>query len=247
MMSEADRPTTPPLPPSLAVGLPPPPLATEAVPSPRDVPLPWTTPIATLLAGAIGSAGMARVLNFVLGTHGLEPFWIGGVILWYVGLAGLGGTAADHILPMWPATARWALAAGLAGAVPNPVLILEMADTGSVEWAVVTIMAAVVGVVLALFGAALGHARRSSEGLWWKLPLTGAGAAGAMPTAVVGVAVAWSLLFAGPGGLPGSAAAEIAATVAGMSLLGGLVGLALAERLHWALRARRRAMAQEDR
>jgi len=245
-MSETDRPTTPPLPPLPVVGLPPPPLATEAVLSPRDVPLPWTTPIATLLAGAIGSAGMAGVVYFVFGAHDLQPLWIGGVILWYAGLGGLAGTAADRVLPMWPAAGRWGLAAGLAGVVPNPVLILEMADTGSVEWAIVTGMGAVVGVLLALFGVALGYARRSSEGLWWKLSLTGAGAAGAMPATIVGVVVAWSVLFHGPGGLPSSAALEIAATVAAIGLLGGLVGLAVAERLHWALRARRRAMARED-
>jgi len=243
MMPEGDRPGAPPLPPKEEVAPPPPPLATELVVRARDVPLPWTTPLATLLAGVVGSAAMVGATHLVLGAPWTDEdtFWIGGGLVWFTALGGLTGATADHLLASWPAAGRWALGWAVAGLLPNPILILSMAVWGRVEWWIVGMWGAGAGVLLALFGAALGFARRSPEGLWWKLPLTGAGAGSAMAAVYAGVGLVVQIAGGGPSGFPSSVVLEIAAVAASLAVLGGLVGLALAERL-W--RAQRRGQVK---
>ncbi len=166
-----ERPVLPPrMPPPPLAPLPPPPLAHEYVPDPAAVPLPWTTPLMTLLAGAI--AGGAAVLVMRLVAHSSEEWHLlFGTLAWYGLMAGLGATAMDHWAPGWPPIGRWALGVGLAALLPDPVIVVEMAVRGRWDAGFFSILGLAMGVLFGLFGVALGWARSSGEDLVWKLPL----------------------------------------------------------------------------
>jgi len=243
-----ESPGVPPGPPSRpGVGLPPPPLATEAVVGVRDVPLPWTTPLATLGAGVVGGALLAASLHYTHVTTrapGVDAVLDGSVLLWWTGVIGAGAAAVDRLAPRWSAPGRWALGMG-AAAVPNPaILALALVESGSPPWGVVLLICLVAGALFAVLGAGLGLARRSSEGLWWRLPLAGALVMAALPGGLVGAGVAVQAFMGGPTSLPGPVPVQIVVLAGVLGLCGGLIGLALAERLHRATRARRRVGEQ---
>jgi hypothetical protein len=242
-MGEGDRATTPPLPPreEAEVRLPPPPLATEAVVRVREVPLPWSTPLATLAAGAVASAALAASLHYTEGTPMGEAVLSAATLWWWTGIIGAAVVAADRLLPRWPAPGRWALGMAVAVLVPNPVVAWKMLGGGAMNWGSLMVMGVVAAALFAALGAGLGFARRSSQGLWWRLPLAGALVMAALPGSLVSVGVAVQAFVGGPTSLPGPVLVRIVALAGVLALCGGLIGLALAERL-W--RAERRGQVK---
>ena len=122
-----ERPELPPrLPPRPSVPLPPSPLARERLADPAAVPLPWSTPLVTLVAGIV--AGEAAALAWVAINHpGDDWHLVLATFAWYGLTVGLGATVMDHVAPSWPLTLRWGLGMGAAALPPDPAILFEMA------------------------------------------------------------------------------------------------------------------------
>ncbi len=234
-----ERPELPPrLPPRPSVPLPPSPLARERLADPAAVPLPWTTPLVTSVAGTL--AGGAAVLAWVTANHDIEGWHlVFATFVWYGMTVGVGATVMDHVAPSWPPMGRWAMGMGLAAAPPPPALIFEMVGQGSWDGSVLIVCGVVASVVFAAFGVVLGLARRATEGWLWKLPLAGVGFGLGVPLGLIGVA----LVMSRPASIFSGFPVELLAFVGVLGLSGGLAGGALAERLYRAFR--RPAVTQE--
>jgi len=229
--------------------LPPPPLATEAAVGVPDAPLPWSTPVATLGAGVVGGALLAALVHwtphFTSLPRAADAVLNGCVLVWWTGIIGAGAAALDRLAPRWRASGRWALGMGLAAAAPNPgILAGAMVGSGSVPWGPVLLMGLAAGAAFAVLGAGLGLARRSSEGLWWRLPLAGALVMAALPASLVAAGVAVQACRGWGTSLPRLVLVMVVVLAGVLGLCGGLIGLALAERLHRATRARERVGEQ---
>jgi multisubunit Na+/H+ antiporter MnhB subunit len=163
--------------------LPPPPLARETPPRPPDVRLPWFTPLAMALAGAVGGV----VWKYWLGAAPVTP-----PLRYFVvtaGAMGLGAMALDHLAPRWPRSLRWSLGMAAAALVP---LAGELHSLGWVlhrgRLASCRTYCAIVNAepaaVFALTGLAFACGARAERQRWWALPAVAALVAGAAGTAL---------------------------------------------------------------
>jgi hypothetical protein len=147
----------------------------------------------------------------------------------------VGLVAGDRALPRWPRAARWALGLGLACLVPDPDFVLQMIQyplrplhpaqvtTELMPWVPFAI----------LMGCFLGLAARRPEGVLWRLPAVGVVVQAGPMLVILLIAV----IFA-PSSLPtgrGAVFTLVWCLVEGV-LHGGLLGLAIGERLRAAWR-----------
>jgi len=215
----------------------------EARPRPdwARVALPWSA--ALTVTGACVAVGLLSVLVRSLqariggapaggvgslGTVGIRSAWA--ALYWAVGLV-----AGDRALPHWPRAARWALGLGLGSLVPDPGFVLQMiqhplhpphpADmtTQLLPWVPFAI----------LFGYFLGLAARRPEGVLWRLPVVGV----AIQAGPMLVLLLIAAVFV-PSSLPTGRGAVFTLVwcLAEGVLHGGLLGLAVGERLRAAWR-----------
>jgi len=219
--------------------LPPSPM-TDPSERPRDMPLPWSTPLATLVAAAACAPVMALWLRLTA-QQGQEPraWWEVPLILAWCGLTtGLGAAVMDHAAQRLSAPVRWGL--GMAGAalLPSPALVLvARIEVGTGPWAVVA-FTVVAAIGSGLLGLTLGFVRRQPGGLLWKLPASGALVAGGAPLVLVAAGAAVQTAAGGAGPVPwGHVLFGASGPCLVLALFGGAVGLAVAERLRRAVRA----------
>ncbi len=222
-----------------APDMPPSPMAQPVAERAPDPPLPWSTPVATVLA--VLAVSPVVMLLLWLTAQDRKAWWeVPLLFVWYGLTVGLGATIMDRLKPGWSAPRRWALGMAVLSVVPSPAFLVIMAVEAKVEPSALIAFVELAAVGCGLLGWALGSARRRSQALWWRLPVNGALVAGGLPLALMGAAVALQvaiqrgssspafLLYILPGAL---------AVAAVLALFGGAIGLALAERTHRALRA----------
>jgi len=222
-----------------APDMPPPPLAQPAAERAPDPPLPWSAPVATVVA--VLAVSPLIMLLLWRTAQDRKAWWeVPLLFAWYGLTAGLGAAIMDRLEPRWSAPGRWALGMGVLSVVPSPAFLVIMAVQAKVSPSAPVAFAVVAAIECGVLGWALGLARRRSHGLWWRLPVYGSLAAAGPPLALMGAAIALQvavqrgspapalLLYILPGAL---------AVVAVLALFGGAIGLALAERTHRALRA----------
>ena len=211
---------------------------TEVVPVPPDTPLPWTTPALGVVAGAL--AGITHAL--AVSSTPIEPLavWMFGTTTAVTGgLFLLGPTIFDRVMDESPRPTRWAVGMALGALVPVVVMLGLVISFGALAllpagwtWAFRLVLPVVVGGVL---GWLLGQAANLTPGLLWKLPMVGASV-----LCLISVTERISFIYSifRTTGVPFGLLPQYHAVVA-HGVLGLLLGLALAERLH---RARRRAI-----
>ena len=173
-------------------------------------------------------SGAPGVAAGSLGTVGIRSAWA--AAFWGVGLV-----TADRALLRWPRWARWTLGLGLGSLVPDPGLVLQAMyhphrpivfgdlSTQLLPWVPFAV----------LLGCFLGLAARRPQGVLWRLPAVGA----AVQAGPILVLTLVAVIFV-PSSLPtgrGAAFTLVWCLVEGV-LHGGLLGLAIGERLRAAWR-----------
>jgi hypothetical protein len=219
--------------------LPPSPMAAErVVRGARDVPLPWATPFVVAAMG-LAPAGAFFALIATTGYAPDQACASATALLWQILAAALGATILDHHAAKWATAGRWALGMGLLGLVPNPAMVISMAASGHIGWKGVALWAVEAGAGGATLGAALGFARRSVEGVLWKLPLVGAGVVSALPVMLVVGECAVSAIATGGSFRQALGAVSVPWQIwVSLGILGAggvAIGLGLALSLRWAV------------
>jgi len=212
--------------------LPPPPLGQRHAGADwGSIALPWSTPLFALLAG-LAAAVPAGVLALAGGFCDETTVFLCGIFAAWRGLVvGVGAALGDRLLARRPRWFRWGVGtAVLALVLPIEGLLYDLLPGTGLPWPSAALWWCrwLVWPVLreGSLGGLLGLAAGSPRGLWWRLPLAGAGAMAAY--------VVCDALLCGPVmSLLGSwVTAETLA--AGMVIVcaGAFVGLAFARGLH---------------